>query len=354
MRNKESKTVTHKIGQIPGSLIYTGIKREDPPAIRLIQYDESDVLINEELSIENIIKKIRTDKVNWIHFFTLDQIDAIEKIGLHFDIHSLMLEDTTNVDHLPKVEFSEHHVFLTLKILSLDQDDQLEQEHASFILGDHYLISFKEQRRELLKPLRERIENNIGKVRKKRADYLFYLLIDTIVDNYFLLIEKLRNALEEIEDKLIDKPSVNFINEIHHIKRQILTIRKDILALREAIINLVNEEPEQIVESNYKYLRDIQDHINFVFESIETFREDQKSLTELNNSNLNNSMNQVMKTLTIVATIFIPLTFIAGLYGMNFKYMPELSWRWGYFGVLAVMLSVVLGMIWYIKRKRWF
>jgi len=351
MKKRKSKPAIHKVGQMPGSLTYTGIKRTDSPAIRLIQYDEKEISINKELSYENIIKNIQSNKVNWIHFFTLDQVETIEKIGLHFDIHNLMLEDTLNVEHLPKVEFSENHVFLTLKILSLDQDNQLEQEHASFILGDNYLISFKEQRGELLKPIRERIEYNVGKVRKKRADYLFYLLVDTIVDNYFVLIEKLRNALEEIEDSLIEKPSVNCIHEIHHIKRQILTVRKHI---REAVINLINEEPEQIFESNYKYLRDVQDHINFVFESIEIFREDQKSLMELNNSNLNNNMNQVMKTLTVVAAIFIPLTFIAGIYGMNFQYIPELELRWGYFGVWGLMLTIAISMIWFMKRKKWF
>ena len=354
MKKRKSKPAIHKVGQMPGSLTYTGIKRTDSPAIRLIQYDEKEISINKELSYENIIKNIQSNKVNWIHFFTLDQVETIEKIGLHFDIHNLMLEDTLNVEHLPKVEFSENHVFLTLKILSLDQDNQLEQEHASFILGDNYLISFKEQRGELLKPIRERIEYNVGKVRKKRADYLFYLLVDTIVDNYFVLIEKLRNALEEIEDSLIEKPSVNCIHEIHHIKRQILTVRKHILSLREAVINLINEEPEQIFESNYKYLRDVQDHINFVFESIEIFREDQKSLMELNNSNLNNNMNQVMKTLTVVAAIFIPLTFIAGIYGMNFQYIPELELRWGYFGVWGLMLTIAISMIWFMKRKKWF
>lgn len=353
MRKKKSVRLTNKIGQMPGSLVYTGINNEGHPGVRLLQYDENDVLINQELGIGDIIKNIRPNKVNWIHFYTLNQIESLEKIGLHFDIHNLMLEDTLNVEHLPKVEFSEKHVFFTLKILSLDKNNQLEQEHASFILGDDYLISFKEQRTELLKPVRERIENNVGKIRKKRADYLFYLLIDSIVDNYFLLIEKLRNELEDLEDKLIETPAVNCIHEIHQIKRQILTIRKYIVALRESIINLINEEPQQIFESNYKYLRDIQDHINFVFESIETFREDQKSLTELNNSNMNNSLNQVMKTLTIVATIFIPLTFIAGVYGMNFHFMPELTWKWGYFSVLGIMGLVAIIMIWYVKRKKW-
>lgn len=354
MRNNKPKSVTHKVGQIPGSLTYTGSKRDESPSIRLIQYDEKVISINRELTCNDVINKIEHQKVNWIHFFTLDQIEAIEKIGSHFNIHTLMLEDTLNVEHLPKVEFSENHVFLTLKILSLDKDNQISQEHASFILGDDYLISFKEQRGELLKLIQERIENNVGKVRKKQADYLFYALIDTIVDNYFLLIEKLRNALEELEDKLIETPTDNCINELHHIKRQILIVRKYIQALREALINLLNEEPEQISESNYKYLRDIQDHVNFVFESIETFREDQKSLTELNNSNLNNNMNQVMKTLTIVAAIFIPLTFIAGIYGMNFQYIPELTMRWGYFGVLGLMILLAALMIWFMKRKKWF
>lgn len=354
MLEKKSKDIMQKVGQIPGSLTYTGFKRDDKPAIRLLQYNENEVMINEELTYENIFNKIQPNKVNWIHFFTLDQVENIEKFGLHFDIHNLMLEDTLNVEHLPKVEFSENHVFFTLKILGFDNEDNLEMEHASFILGDDYLLSFKEQRGELFKPIMHRIEGNIGKVRKKRSDYLFYLLVDIIVDNYFLLIEKLRKELERLEDDLIENPNENYINEIHHIKRQILTVRKYILALREAVINLINEEPDQIFESNYKYLRDVQDHVNFVFESLETFREDQKSLMELNNSNMNNSMNQVMKTLTVVASIFIPLTFIAGIYGMNFHYMPELSWKWSYFSVLGLMGLISVLMIWFMKRKKWF
>lgn len=354
MLKRKSKNIAQKVGQIPGSLIYTGEKREEKPAVRLLQYDEDEVTLNKELAYQDILKNIQPKKVNWIHFFTLDQVEAVEKIGAHFDIHGLMLEDTLNVEHLPKVEFSEDHVFFTLKILSLDADNQLEQEHASFILGDDYLISFKEQRGELLKPIRERIENNIGKVRKKRADYLFYLLIDTIVDNYFVLIEKLRMLLEDMEDNLIDNPIENYIHKIHHIKKQILSIRKYIVALRESIFNLINEEPRQIYESNYKYLRDVQDHVNFVFEAIETFREDQKSLLDLNMSNMNNSMNQVMKTLTVVASIFIPLTFIAGIYGMNFEYIPELKFRYGYFVVWGIMILLTALMIWYMKRKKWF
>ncbi len=354
MLKRKSKNIAQKVGQIPGSLIYTGEKREEKPAVRLLQYDEEEVILNKELAYQDILKNIQPKKVNWIHFFTLDQVEAVEKIGAHFDIHGLMLEDTLNVEHLPKVEFSEDHVFFTLKILSLDTDNQLEQEHASFILGDDYLISFKEQRGELLKPIRERIENNIGKVRKKRSDYLFYLLIDAIVDNYFVLIEKLRILLEDMEDNLIENPSENSIHKIHHIKKQILSIRKYIVALRESIFNLINEEPKQIYESNYKYLRDVQDHVNFVFESIETFREDQKSLLDLNMSNMNNRMNQVMKTLTVVASIFIPLTFIAGIYGMNFEYMPELKFRYGYFVVWGIMLALTGLMIWYMKRKKWF
>jgi len=354
MKKRKSKGISHKVGQIPGSLTYTGVRESEPAAIRLLQYDENEVLYNKEVNYKDIIKNIQPSKVNWIHFFTLNQIEAIEKIGEHYDIHALMLEDILNVEHLPKVEFSEHHVFFTLKILALDDEYNIEQEHVSFILGNDYLISFKEQRGELFKPIRERIENNIGKVRKKRADYLFYLLMDAIVDNYYLLIEKLRKTIEEKEDELIENSGENYINEIHHLKKQILIIRKYIFALKEAVINLIKEEPNQIFESNYKYLTDVLDHVNFVFESIETFREDQKSLLDLNNNNMNNNMNQVMKTLTIVATIFIPLTFIAGIYGMNFKNIPELSLSWGYYGVWGLMVFVTLLMIWFMKRKKWF
>jgi len=354
MSKHRSEQITQKVGQMPGSLIYTGDKKTDLPAIRLLQYDEKHVSYNKESSYKEIIDLLQPNKVNWIHFFSLNQVDAIGKIGEHFDIHSLMLEDTLSVEHLPKVDFSEDHVFLTLKILSLSENNEIEKEHTSFILGDDYLLSFKEQRGELLKPIRERIERNIGKVRTMRADYLFYLLIDTIVDNYFVLIEKLRLNLEEMEDLLIEGTRKDYIHDIHQIKKQILTVRRYIVALRESIINLMTEEPSQIAQGNFKYIGDVLDHINFVLDAVETFREDQKSLLELNISNMNNNMNQVMKTLTIVATIFIPLTFIAGIYGMNFENIPELSLSWGYYGIWGVMILVTLIMIWFMKRKRWF
>lgn len=353
IRRGKSKIITQKVGQAPGSLIYTGVKVNDEKLIRFFQYNEDEVSFDKDFTCNEIIEKLDEKKVNWIHFYNLNQLEAIEKIGQHFDIHNLMLEDILNVEHLPKVEFSEKHVFFTLKILNFDEDYQLDQEHVSFILGDSYIISFKEQRGELFKPIRERIDKNIGKVRRKRADYLFYMLVDAIVDNYLLMLESLSKRIEELEDELIENPIKNNINEIHFIKKQLFSIRKQIFALRDAVSNLMKEEPQQVYESNYKYLRDIQDHVNFVFESIETFLEDQKSLMELNNSNMNNSMNQVMKTLTVVATIFIPLTFIAGIYGMNFQYMPELGLKWGYFGVLGFMALTVLLMIWYMKRKKW-
>jgi magnesium transporter len=180
------------------------------------------------------------------------------------------------------------------------------------------------------------------------------MLADTIVDNYLVMVEKFSRRIEELEDLLIDNPVENRIAEIHNLKNNLLTARKYIIHLREAIMSLLNEEPEQIRDDNYKYLQDLLDHIKFVYESIETFREDQKSLMELNNSNMNNNLNQVMKTLTIIATIFIPLTFVAGIYGMNFEYMPELGWKYGYAGVWGIMIILSALMIWYMKRKRWF
>jgi len=354
MKKKKSKSKVNKMSQLPGSLIYTGHNHPEKTSLRLLQYNEEDCSSVEDSDPEIIINKIDIEQNNWIHFYTLNQIEAIERLGLHFDIHNLMLEDILNVDHLPKVEFSQKHILLTLNILSLNDDYTINKEHVSFILGERYLISFKEHRTELLTPIRERIENNIGKSRKKRTDYLFYLLIDAIVDNYYMLQEKLQDRIEDLEDSLIDNPSKNHINEIHKLKKAIITVRKYVFVLREAIINLIKEEPDQIFESNYKYLRDVLDHVNFVYESIEVFREDQKSLMELNSSNLNNNLNQVMKTLTIVASVFIPLTFITGVYGMNFHNIPELSWKYSYFYTLGLMGLISIFMIWFMKRKKWF
>lgn len=354
MKHNKSKITIAKEEHMKDILTYTGTKKGGRALVQFMNYDEKDVLLNEGLTYDEIIKNIKKDKVNWIHFDCLTQIELIEKLGEYFDIHNLMLEDILNVEHLPKVEFSEKQVFITLKILSVDNEARFEQEHVSFILGDNYLVSFQEEQGKLFNSIKEQILKNFGMVRKKRADYLFYLLLDSIVDNYFVMLENLRKSLEYYEDLLIEYPNKNYIHDIQKLKKQILFIRKYIFALREAMGNLINEEPDQIDTSNIKYLRDIQDHVNYIFESIEIYREDQKSLLELNNSNINNSMNQVMKTLTIVTSIFIPLTFITGVYGMNFHNMPELKMKWGYVSVLGLMGIITIILTWYMKRKKWF
>jgi len=345
---------TQKVGLLPGSLVYTGHREGGNGSVQYVVYNEHDIQIKEKQDVNQLTELTEKSKVNWVHFEALHHIESIQQIGKLFDIHELMLEDTLNVEHLPKVDFSEKHVFLTLKRLIINKENQVEQEHISFILGDHYLISFCEQKNEIFNTIKERIEKGIGKIRKKQADYLFYILLDAIVDQYFVVLENISKGIEETEDLLVANPTENYIAEIHQIKKQLLFVRKYVIALREAILNIIGEEPEQIFESNYKYLHDVKDHLNHIFETVELYREDQKTLLELNSSNMSNNLNQVMKTLTIVATIFIPLTFIAGIYGMNFSNMPELSWKWGYFGILGIMLAVAAFMLWFMKRKKWF
>jgi len=353
VHNKKHQLVK-KVGLLPGSLIYTGHKSGEEGFVQQIVYNENEIQINKKSSVNQLFESLDKKQVNWIHFDALNDIESIQQIGKYFDIHELMLEDTLNVEHFPKVDFSEKHVFLTLKRLIINNENQVEQEHISFILGDYYLISLFEQKNEIYEIVKERIEKGIGKLRNKRADYLFYILLDVIVDQYFIVLENIGKSIEDTEDLLIENPTENYINKIHYIKKQLLFIRKYIIALREAILNIIGEEPDQIFESNYKYLHDVKDHINHIFETVELYREDQKTLLELNSSNMSNKLNQVMKTLTIVATIFIPLTFVAGIYGMNFKNMPELGWRFGYYAVLLIMAAIATFMVWFMKKRKWF
>lgn len=326
----------------------------DTLAQNLILYTETGTENFETENFEQILPKLKKSKVKWIHFNSIQNIDSIEKAGQYFDFHPLLIEDILNPGLLPKGEYYKNHLLFTLKMLHVDKMNDIAHEQISFILGNDYLITLQEQPGDFFNLAKEKTLNQKGKVWKNGTDYLFYIIVDLIVDNYFNIMEYLREQLDEIEDLLVESPNQNYIHNLHEIRKKIVLVRKYVFSLLESLQNLISDEPDQISESNYKYLNDIKDHVQYNFELVESFKEDQRSLVELNQSNQSNSMTQVMKTLTIITSIFIPLTFIVGLYGMNFHYMPELTWRWGYFGVLGFMVIVTALMIWYMKRKRWF
>jgi len=284
----------------------------------------------------------------------LHELDLIESLGRHFKIHPLVLEDIVNTGQRPKMEGFEDYLFLVLKMLNYDEKtNEIRTEQVSLVIGKYFVISFQEREGDVFNQVRERIRKSKGKIRKRGSDYLAYALMDAVVDNYFIVLEKMGEKTEDLEQELLTKPSSETLQAIHSLKRKLILLRKSVWPLREAVSGLTRGDSKLIKDSTIVYLRDVYDHTIQVIDTIETLRDTVSGMLDTYLSSISNRMNEVMKVLTIIATIFIPLTFIAGIYGMNFEYMPELEWPWGYFAVWGVMILVAITMCIYFKRRGW-
>jgi magnesium transporter len=317
-------------------------------------YDEKQFQEKEVNTVEDGIFKEKTSKVTWLNIDGVHQPEIIEQVGKHFGLHPLVLEDIANTGQRPKMEDFDNYIFVVLRMLRFDEkENETKTEQISIILGADFVISFQEKEGDVFDPIRERIRNNKGRLRKMGADYLAYALIDAIVDNYFMILEKLGEAIEEVEDKLVTNPTAETLQTIHDLKREMVFLHKSVWPLREVINRLERSESPLINKSTCIYLRDVYDHTIQVMDSVETFRDMLSGMLDIYLSSVSNRMNEVMKVLTVIATIFIPLTFVAGVYGMNFKDMPELGQIWGYPAILALMLTIALVMVMYFRRKKW-
>jgi len=296
-----------------------------------------------------------SDTVYWVDVVGLSNSEELfRKLRELWGIHLLVLEDVLNVNHRPKAEYFDDYFFVILKMLTYTGDNgiEVESEQVSFIWGSNYVLTFQEREGDVFEAIRDRIRNNKGIVRKEKACYLAYLLIDSVVDNYFAVLEKLGERVEGFEELVIADPSYEIVGKIHDLKRELIELRKSIWPLRE-VLGVLYKGDLDMAKSCAVYFRDVYDHTVEIIDIVETYREMVSGLLDVFLSSLSNKMNEVMKVLTIIATIFIPLTFIAGIYGMNFKYMPELDWEWGYPLVLIVMAFISICMVLYFKRKKW-
>lgn len=354
--SKLVKSRLKKAGLPPGTLIHIGEKKIEKVSINLLSYDESRVDEKEIKNIEECFPCKDKAGISWINIEGLHDIQILEKIGDKFGIHPLALEDILNTEQRPKLDDFENNLFIVLKMLSYnDKNDEIVTEQVSLILGSNFLISFQEGiEGDVFNSIRERIRTNKGKIRKAGTDYLAYSLLDAIIDNYFIVLEKLGERLELVQDELIKNLKPVTVSKIHDLKREIIFLRKSVWPLREIISGLQRSESLLIKDSTKIYLRDVYDHTIQVMDSIETFREMISSMVEIYLSNLNNKINSVMKVLTVIATIFMPPTFIVGIYGMNFKYMPELGWKWGYPAIMLFIFVVIISMLIVFKKKKWF
>ncbi len=331
----------------------------DKTKITVIVYDETHFHETEAKSVEECFIFKADPSVTWINIDCLRQMDILEKLSKCYGFHPLVLEDILT-DQRPKIEDYDDYIFIVLKMLYYDEegddvpdDSKLDMDQVSIILGKNFIISFKEKDVDVFNPLRERLRTAKGKIRKQGADYLAYSMMDSIVDHYFVIMEKLGDRFEKLEDAVVSNPEPGILPTIYNLKRDMLYLRKSVWPLREAISKMQRTDSPLVSEATKIYLRDVYDHTIQVIENIETFRDMSSSLLETYLSSLSNRLNEVIKLLTIISTIFIPLTFLAGVYGMNFRYMPELESIWGYPAVLVLMLLVVVTMLTYFWRKKW-
>ena len=348
------KNRSKKAGLPPGTLVHVGKKRAEKAKITILDYDEKNFE-------ERVVKRVEEcfpfkDKptVTWINIDGLHDIEIIEKLGKYFGLHPLLLEDILNTGQRPKMEDFENHIFVVLKMLYHDKaENEVMAEQVSIVLGENFVISFQEKEGDVFDTIRERIRGGKGRIRKAGSDYLAYTLLDSVIDNYFIILERFGERIEGMEDEVIANPSEETLKNIHHLKGEMVFLRKSVWPLREVISGLERTESELIDEKTGIYLRDVYDHTVQIIDTIESLRDTLSGIRDTYLSSISNRMNEVMKVLTIFASIFIPLTFIAGVYGMNFEYMPELKWRLGYYAIWLIMLVVGILMIMYFRRKRW-
>jgi len=349
-----SRKRSKKTGLPPGTLIHIGEKKIEKSRITIMDYDEAQFQEKEAKEVEECFPHKDKPTVTWINIDGIHQVEIIEKIGNYFNLHPLILEDILNTEQRPKMEDFEDYIFVVLKMLHYDEkENEIKAEQISLILGSIFVLSFQERVGDVFNPVRERIRNGKGRIRKMGADYLAYTLMDAIVDNYFLILEKLGEKIEDIEEELVTNPTQKTLRDIHRLKREMIFLRRSVWPLRELVNSLERGESPLIRETTGIYLKDVYDHTIQVIDTIETFRDVLSGMLDMYLSSLSNRMNEVMKVLTIIATIFIPLTLISSIYGMNFKYLPELEFAWGYPAVLLGMLGIGVLMLIYFRRRKW-
>ena len=350
-----TKKRSQKAGLPAGSLVHIGEKKTEITTIKAVAYDQESYREIDVEQLETHVASMGEGSVTWININGIHEKDVIEKIGKLFSLHPLLLEDIMNTDQRPKMEEHEGYLFIVLKMLSSQgMPNLIKDEQVTIVFGHGFLISFQESEPDEFSPIREMIKNGRGRIKRMGSDYLAYSLMDIIVDNYFVVMEKLGEEIEGLETELIKNPKQETLRSIHRLKREMIFIRRSIWPLREVIGDLERRGSTFIQESTSLYLRDIYDHIIHVIDTTETFRDIIAGMIDIYLSSVSNKMNEIMKVLTIIATIFIPLTWIVGIYGMNFDFMPELRARLGYPIVMAIMVVIGALMLLYFKRKKWF
>jgi magnesium transporter len=343
-----------KPGLAPGSLVYTGDKAPLVPRVTMLDYDEHRVVEKELVQVDDCVPFKDAQTVTWINVDSVTKPGVLENFGRVMGFHALMLEDILNTDQRPKLEDYGDYIYIVVKMLEYDADKgDIVIEQLSLILGPNYVITFQERAGDFFDPLRERIRKSLGRIRKLGTDYLAYAILDIIVDNYFVVLEKLGEKIERLEEIIIANPAEAAVRGVYAIKREMIFVRRSVWPLREVVTSLQRSESPLIRESNAAYFRDLHDHVMQVTDSVDTFRDLLNGLLDSYYSTITTRTNSVMKVLTLFSAIFMPLTFITGLFGMNFRNFPELDWHYGFQGSLILMVTVIVVMYAIFKWKKW-
>jgi magnesium transporter len=346
--------MARKVGMPPGSLVYTGDKGHLPTKITITRYNENAIVERHFDSFAECQLVGDPGEVTWINVSGISKVTDLEHLGECFKIHPLVLEDILEVGQRPKVEDYDDYLYIVLNyIRPVPEGEKLVAEEISLVLGDHYLLSFYSGDGDIYAPIRERLLQAKGRIRKLGADYLAYSLIDLVVDNYFVELERFGEQMESLEDLVVANPSPQTLRDVHQFKNDMIMLRKSLWPLREVIARLERRESPLISEALGNYFRDVYDHTIIAIDTVETYRDILSGMLDIYLSSMSNRLNSIMKVLTIIATIFMPLTFITSLYGMNFKHMPELQWEYGYFMVLGMVVVIAFSMVEYFRRKGW-
>ncbi len=344
-----------KIGLPPGSLIHVGEQKVERPILSYIDYSEDKYEVNKDILLAECLPLRESSTVSWINMDGLHDVELLDAFGKAFDLHPLALEDVLNTGHPPKFEEFDDSALIITKMLYFDEEQsRIDAEQISLFLTRNNVLSFQERPGDVFDGVRERLRRKSGRIRQRGADYLVYTLVDSVVDSYFHILEKIGDRIDQLEAELITQPSPELLQQVHQMKGQLIFLRKTIWPMREQVAALLHGESSLFAESTNIFLRDLYDHTIQVLDTVESFRETASGLVDLYMSSVSQKTNEIMQVLTIMASIFIPLTFIAGIYGMNFELMPELKWRYGYPMVWGLMLLCGVGMLWYFKRKKWF
>jgi len=343
-----------KVGSSPGTLVHVGERRIDKVRLSVMHYTADSLTERTLGAVEEGLDLAKKGATTWINIDGTHDVALMENIGRRQGIHPLTLEDVLNNTLRPKSEVFDDYLFVVLKMLRYDTDEKsVTSEQISLILGENILISFQEAAGDVFEPVRDRIRKGKGRIRGCGCDYLAYALIDAIVDHYFVILDHVGRRLEQLEEGIDDHPDAGLLDEIHAVRRELIYLRKQVWPLRDIISLLLKEESSFFSDTTRLFIRDVYDHTIQTIDTIESFRDILSGLQDLYLSIISNRMNEVMKVLTVIATIFIPVTFFAGIYGMNFQHMPELGWRWGYPLFWVVVIALVAGMIFFFRKKRW-